>query len=215
MVRKDLDEIVDLSFQLREQCITSVRNLAGQFDESEDAPPISAFNMVHNEATITIELLHYYNSVWRIAQKISAEERDRAKEENAQRVMMVTARTFISSLSDIEYVTKLALKGHANLLSIDWGQRVYLGKVLEKSNAARWIDDDMARNMKDLLFVRNCLVHNNGVSDEDRKLFHPADKPLEAKIGQVIQSDLKLLLEYTCYACYVFESWSESFLNNK
>lgn len=207
-----MDEIIGLSLRMRKQCEEYAESLASQFAVSQNTPPISAFNMAHNEATITAELLNYYKSIWVKSRKANLEEICQMREENGQRVMAATNRTFISSLSAIEYVAKLALQSKPDLLPVDWDKRVYLSLIVGKSKTAGWIDNEMKKNLDDLIFVRNCLVHNNGVSDEDRDLFRPYCERLEAKEGQMIQCDLKLPLEYTCYACEAFKTWSESFL---
>lgn len=210
-----MDELVELALRLRDQCRSCAEGLSHQFCEAEDTPPISAFNIVHNHATMTAELLHYYKFIWSNKRNITSEVRERLVEENGQRVMEATKHTFISCLSAIEFSAKKALNDKQNLLVIDWTKRVYLNQILKKSQSENWIDDDLKKKLDDMIFFRNCLVHNNGIADEDRALFHPEGKLFQAKDGQMLQNDLKLFLGYACFACDAFRIWSESFLTAK
>ena len=207
----NLDEIITLALGLRQRSKAQAGELCGRFNEPDTLAPISAFNMVHNHAVMTAELLHYYKAVWSKKTVIAPELRDRILDENAQRVLEATKYMFLASLSAIEFSAKQALKTQPSLLQLDWTRRIYLSNILNESLVAGWIDDETNDGFKDLIFVRNCLVHNNGISDEDRELFNLVGKPVRANEGQMLQGDLKLFLMYTCYACESFQTWCHRF----
>ena len=216
-----MDDLIELTGEIRDKCMCCRNSLSQEFDISEDSPPICAFNMVHNGATIALELLVHYRSIWvKKYRSIWIKKRERspkdisiAREENGQRVMEVTKWVFTACLSSMEYSAKRALKDWGDPLEMDWSRRVYLSGIVEKSVKEGWIKECVAAQMDDILFVRNCLVHNNGVSDKKRTLFNPSGGLFEADVDQMLQSDLRLFLGYVLFACDYFQVWSRSMLS--
>lgn len=208
-------EIRDLALGLRKKYAATAQRLSTKFIDAGDASPIAAFNMIHNDLIIAAELLNHYDAVWSKTYRGTPEKLDQTRNENGARVLATTKYTFMSSMSSIEFAAKQALRAHPGLLPIDFTNRVYLGRIIEESERAGWINAGTRSNLDDLIYVRNCLVHNNGIADRDRDLFHPGGQTVHATDGMMLQGNLRFFLEYVGFACEAFEEWSEGFLNAK
>lgn len=69
-------------------------------------------NAIFNTLTLTLELLNYYYNVWASydTSKLSPEEIEGKRRENAERVIEITKWAFVHAMSIIEFSIKNAVK---------------------------------------------------------------------------------------------------------
>jgi hypothetical protein len=187
-------------------------------------PRSGCFGMVFNHLTLTLELLSYYYSVWinppvKVSSVgMSTEEKGRLKEENAERCMIALKWLFIASLSSIEYSTKLSVASYGegspakSLTKVKRGQYVYLSDIMRNSKDFSLIDDDEYDNWQNLIFLRNCIVHNNAVSESD-KIFDIAGTRVAASAGEVIQGKLDFFATVTGVAIDRYFAWVKALIS--
>jgi len=159
-------------------------------------PRTGCFAMIFNNLTLTLELLSHYHSLWsRLNVKVSTkEEAARIRKENGERCIMILKWLFVDSLSSIEYSTKVSVAFYGgaspakNLAKVK-GQYIYLSDIMRNSKNFNLIDDTEYDDWQNLIFLRNCMVHNNGISDRD-KIFDIAGIRVVANIGKMLQGKL-------------------------
>jgi len=187
-------------------------------------PRSGCFGMVFNHLTLTLELLSYYYSVWsNLSVKVSpvgmsTEEKGRLKEENAERCMIVLKWLFIASLSSIEYSAKISVASYGegspakSLTKVKKGQHLYLSDIMRNSKDFGLIDDDEYDDWQNLIFLRNCIVHNNAVSESD-KIFDIAGTRVAASAGEMIQGKLDFFALVTGAAIDRYFAWVKALIS--
>lgn len=175
------------------------------------------FGACFNDVTLTIELLTYYYNLWKQNYQKPQEEIDRNKEENAQRVITITKWLFLAIVSAMEFDAKkkvtetnrpefLELK---NSLMTD--EKVYLSDIMEKSRDTRLLLHDNFNNFEAILYIRHCLIHNNGISNKDR-LYAPIKNQLRRfEKGKMIQGNLHTFYKFSDILVEYYRDWLKKF----
>jgi hypothetical protein len=199
-----------------------ISQLLGILPDVSD-PRSGCFGMVFNHLTLTLELLSHYYSVWSnpsvkvSSVEMSTEERGRIKKENAERCVMALRWLFIASLSSIEYSAKVSVASYEegspakSLTKVKKGQHVYLSDIMRNSKDCNLIDDDEYDDWQNLIFLRNCIVHNNAVSDSDRT-FDIAGIRVAASAGEMIQGKLDFFAIVTGVAIERYFAWVKALI---
>lgn len=175
------------------------------------------FGACFNDVTLTIELLTYYYNLWKQNFQKPQEEIDRSKEENAQRVTTITKWLFLAIVSAMEFDAKkkvteakrLEFLGLKNSLISD--EKVYLFDIMEKSRDAQLLPHDNFNNFEAILYIRHCLIHNNGVSNKDR-LYAPIKNQLRRfEKGKMIQGNLHTFYKFSDILVEHYRDWLKKF----
>ena len=81
-----MEELIKATWELRQKCRCygeRVNQLLGSSDDSRD-PRHACFPMIFNTSTMYFELLSYYCDIWdKLPTKLTSEEVERGKQENA------------------------------------------------------------------------------------------------------------------------------------
>jgi len=174
--------------------------------------------MIFNKATMVAELLSYYFEIWKnpLMHGIKVEDVKRAREENAERCIEVTKWLFINSLSAIEYCMKEAMNLHSNHPLAKWyckqqqqSKRVYLrGIVTTEANSKRIgiVKDTDYEFWKCMVDVRNSVVHNNAVADQNTTC--QADGAVISFVkGKMLRGKIDFFVKLTDKAIDLYYSW--------
>lgn len=190
--------------------------LLGIPKEVED-PRSGCFPMVSNRSTFALEVLSYYQSVWTKPRAISRpEERDKLREQNAERCHMALKWLFIGSLSSMEYSAKASIASYpdnspAKTLIKVRGRYVYLGDIMRNSFRDELIGHNEYEDWQNLLFLRNCVVHNNAISDRD-KSFDIAVISVVASEGKMLKGRLDSFAIFTEVAIERYFVWVKALI---
>jgi hypothetical protein len=216
-VKRVLQNVAKLREKSR-QYGNEISQLLGILPDVPD-PRSGCFGMVFNHLTLTLELLSHYYSIWsNPSVEISTEERERIKKQNAERCVMALRWLFIASLSSIEYSAKVSVASYGedspakNLIKMERGQYVYLSDIMRNSKGCNLIDDDQYDDWHNLIFLRNCIVHNNAVSDSDR-IFDIAGTRVAASAGGMIQGKLDFFAIVTGVAIDRYFAWVKALIS--
>jgi len=180
-------------------------------------PRSGCFAMVFNHLTLTLELLTYYHSIWSSSSaKVSPEERNGIRQENWERCTMVLRWLFIGSLSSIEYSAKVSVASYgagspAKDLTKVKGQYIHLSDIVRNSMGFNLIDDDEYDDWQNLIFLRNCIVHNNAVSDSD-KSFDIGGTRVVASAGKMLQGKLDFFAILTEVSIEKYFAWVKALI---
>jgi len=94
----------------------------------------------------------------------------------------------------MEYSAKASIASYPknspakNLIKVR-GRYVYLGDIMHNSLNYGLISDNECEDWQNLIFLRNCIVHNNAISDRDKTL-DIAGMSIEASAGKMLQGKL-------------------------
>jgi len=159
-----MDNIIKLYSELRGIAERNGSKLAQELAISPNEAPLDFFAMVHNDITLTTELLIYYNRC-RGSIKILPETEGIPKDENGERLVRIQKWAFISIMSSFEVTAKkIALKETSTFGAFKG--RPYLKKIMQRSFDKGLISQENLHLWKGAIELRNLLVHNNGISEK-------------------------------------------------
>ncbi len=214
-----MKQIIGTVAKLREKCRhygDEISQLLGIPRDASD-PRSGCFPMVFNHSTFTLEVLSYYQSIWTIPRVISNPvERDRLRKQNAERCNKALKWLFIGSLSSMEYSAKASVASYSedspakNLTKVK-GRYVYLSDIMYNSKKLGLIDNGECEDWQNLIFLRNCIVHNNAISDRD-KTFDIAGTSVEANVGKMLQGKLDFFAIVTEVAIERYFTWVKALI---
>ena len=195
---------------LRANCTRHQTELSQRFTVPLGDPPIGGFGICHNTATVTLELLSFYNDLWGKLDPRSVPDIARARQENAERVMVITKALYIMALSGFEFAAKNALALRPKKLAIGGG-RIYLSTVMRASKDAGLVPEGVYDLWTGAIELRNTLVHNNGVADRTATYQFP-DVTLQLQAGQMARDGLLFFAAVTDWVVNAFRDWCIAFL---
>ncbi|MBI2856479.1 MAG: hypothetical protein HYX93_06510 [Chloroflexi bacterium] len=190
-------------------------------------PLSECFGMIHDRLLLSLEILHWYYSLWSKGERgISLEKfhqgilsvephpDEAVKQENAERVMEILRALYVLSMSSIEFSAKRAIDMNpSHALNQAVARRIYLRDVMKKSMTLGLIDSVANSEWQDLIFIRNCVVHNNGISDSDRTLRIEGMEIVVNK-GRMIRGKLDTFAVLTRATLRLYRDWSLGFITH-
>lgn len=194
-----METLVKKVLALRAKCkeySSDVCGLLGIPSDSGD-PRENCFGMVFNHATLCYEILSYYHSLWKGPRPVVAEpERVIIIRNNAERCIMVGRDFYIHALSSIEYSAKASVNYYGktspvyHLIKAQGQQRIYLGAIMQRSKNSGLISNGDYGDWDNLIDIRNCVIHNNAIPDDDKvisigkvKVTAEKEKPFQGNIA--------------------------------
>lgn len=196
----------------------------GKWLEDLDSSVENCFAMIFNHATLTVELLHYYLQIWRIPPTplSSAEEIERARKENGQRVMEITKWFYVASVSSFEYSAKEVVKHIQTEVARKLRQelarhkrchkRLYLSSITQAAREAGLMAGEQHQTWKGLLAVRNTVVHNNGIADATQQ-YKIGRLQVAFHKGHMLKGDLRFFANLAETLIEQYRSWLEIVLH--
>ncbi len=185
--------------------------------QSDSDPRHNCFSDIFNNLTLTLELLSYYHSIWSNPPiKVTQEEIVRKKQKNAERCIIILKWLYIQTLSSIEYNIKESVKLYgdkspaSNLIKNN--SRIYLGTIINNSFKDELINNDEIKDWKKLIFIRNCIVHNNAISDRD-KSFTINGLNVVTHENKMMQGKLNFFAVLTEVAIDRYFTWAKALIN--
>jgi hypothetical protein len=186
-------------------------------------PRHDCFHQVLNHLQLTNELLSFYYSRWSkpTTGTITAEREEDIRQENIERCIMISNWAFILSLSSIEYSAKASVAAYgsaspaANLAKTKRKTKyLYLSDIINnsKSKAHNLVDPNEYNDWQNLIFLRNCIVHNNGKADCD-KSFDIAGIRVEAKADERMRVNIDHFAIFTEASIDRYFSWVRALIN--
>ena len=180
-------------------------------------PRRNCFSMIFNNLTLTLELLYYYHSIWSNPPiKVKPEEMAWRKQEKAERCLTILKWLYIGTLSSIEYNVKESVKLYgekspANDL-IKTNNRIYLGTIIKNSLKNKLINDDGFKDWDNLIFIRNCIVHNDAISDCE-KSFNIGGVNVVTHEDEMMQGELNFFAVLAEVSIDRYFTWVKALIN--
>jgi len=146
---------------------------------------LNSFAMVFNNITMVIELLAFYDDS--LTRRLNGEPIPRightkpytfeeVKKETLERVMEITKWSFIHAVSSYEHTSKSTLtyynykEFHELISKLNSGQRVYINDIMKESSKQEIISTSDYDKWKQIIFIRNCVIHNNAIADKTQHI---------------------------------------------
>lgn len=198
-----MEKIIQCLSELRTTCGDLQDRFTNQTKWDSRAQPIGAFGMCSNYATQSLELHLYYATVF--------QNTSDARLQNDERILMLQTSLLVQILSAVEFGTKEAVKFIPNSFrNIDG--RLYLTKILKNSRELFDITDDDYIRWQSAIELRNCIVHNNAISEKKILQSYP-DFDLTFVVGKMIKTDLLTLPKLCKWIVTAFGKWVDKYLS--
>ncbi len=214
-----MEKLIEQLFRIRNFCRDYHKKLdkvLGIKNNKEDIRT-SCFPGIFNKATLTLELLSYYDKIWKKTIKYfkGEEKRKQTIKENAERCIEISKMLFISSMSAIEFSTKNSIllypKSRLYKFYIEQQKRnrfVSLNNILKESKY--FINVREYELWEFLRVVRNSTVHNNCIADRSIKIKIDG-RSFELEQDKMIQGKLDYCIFLTNEAVNRYYNWIKKF----
>ncbi len=203
-------EVIDSLTKTRDFCKASW----GMFNDALPAYE-NTFRSMWNAIVITLELLECYKKQWSkpLVGK-TKEEVERIQGQNWDRVNQITKWAFISTVSSIEYSSKMLIQSahKGPLKPLAKKKRVYLREIINHSKESSVIDDATHKQWIVLLKLRNLSVHNATFAEETGD-YTVRDLLIQFRDGEMLQGNLMFFSNMIDSIVHFFKRWLEVFLN--
>lgn len=190
----------------------SLRNKASRYTEEFKSTSYSkniTFGSIFNNFTLTLELLDLYYGIWKEATVPAGQDIGLIKKQNFERVILITKWLFIFSLSGIESSIKKLILNSNNTelndlkLKIKNNNQIHLDQILKNMKDTQKIKLDQYNNWATAIYVRNVMVHNDGIAYDDAdyllkdfKIHLEKNKMMQGKIDFFIDITDRLMEIY-------------------
>lgn len=207
-----MKELIEKLWKLRDK----LKKYGDELENLEGDPGF--FGMCFNDVTLTLEVISYYYDAWKNPrQQVSQEEIDQIKDQNAERIMVITKWMFIAIVSGLEFDAKNRVKvtkrSEFNEIKnkLSQGDWIYFGEIIKTSRDNQLLPHERFNELDAILYLRHCLIHNNGISEKD-SLYAPIKKKLKTfKEGKMIQGNLLTFYELSDMIIDYYNDWINQF----
>lgn len=206
-----MKELIELYCGLRNDALKNGSEVAQLFGVENHEDPANFFNMVFNTITMTIELLDHYYTIWGNPNRKDIPNIVAIKEQNGQRVILLQKMCFIDVMSAFEFCAKKIALGNGSLFG-EFKGRIYLTGIMKRSQSKGIIDKTRFSLWIGTSKLRNVLVHNNGIAEDNVQYEYP-DVNLLMQKNAMIQGDLRLFALVTKWLISEARIWLEN-VNN-
>lgn len=208
-------EVPQLSFELCELCAETADRMGEEHGIETSAPPLAGLNMAHLGLVQCLELLDFYYHLWDQMPGTGDDKEDkRILEENIQRVALVQKSTFIHTMSCFEAAAKVATKETWSPINIP-GRRVYLGGIMKISHDHKLISDADSLLWRFAVELRNCIVHNNALSEVSTTYDLGGGLVMEMVAGRMTQSTPRKATVFLREIVLAYSRWCDGMLTAK
>ncbi|MBO6574299.1 MAG: hypothetical protein JJ896_02695 [Rhodothermales bacterium] len=207
-----MQEVVDLYKRLAVVARDEGDRLASKHGLPASEQPIGVLGQTFNTAVMGLEVLDHYTTMWnRSAGGLTANQVAALKAQNGERIMKLNNSTFVSVMSACEFGAKQALRAGLKP-NMKVRKRVYLAEIMEASQVAGQITQADLYGWDDARELRNVIIHNNAIPDVTTTL-RVGPNSLTMVEDQMMQGNLKLIVEATIWVAQAFGRWVDSSLS--
>ncbi|CAI8773694.1 hypothetical protein EMIT0P43_170098 [Pseudomonas jessenii] len=216
-----MEKLLEILESTRQDTIRFADKMVGSYNLDPGDFPICGLNMLNSECVTLMEVITQYSRLWdRIertpASSLLAHAYSNQKKENAQRIVNICKASFISSMSVTEYCAKETTGKFLNHLTAKIKTNIHLSHIIAESFNANIITEESKTLWKSLNDLRNCLVHNNGISEKNRSYVIDDTMTINMIKGRMISSTLclfpatikALVHNYNDWACAILDKSS-------
>jgi hypothetical protein len=211
-----MQEFIDELARLRSQSGALASDLAKKHKIPATEQPIGALGMSFNYLTAALEHTSHYQVAWGKASTdgLTAEEIASKRGQNGERLVMLSKTAFVWCMSSVEYAMKTAMGLYPGVLG-EPIKNLYLGQVIELSAKRGLIDDARRPLWYGANKIRNRLVHNNGIGDENREWKFSDALTITMRDGEMIRGTIMTFPHLIGWLIVAFADWCDAFLSRR
>lgn len=185
--------------------------------------PTEFTGVIHNETMLVFEILNCYNFLWTHPSVLVIDNRlqnlDHMRIEKARRgrITSISKSCFNTIMSMFESDLKKFISNTSNenlkiiQIKLKDKKRVQLSEILESIYKAKLITQDQYTEILGITRIRNILVHNNAIPDNEDDIVKSIKDMFERfKIGETLLARPTVFLELTKKIYNFYNIWHES-----
>lgn len=210
-----MQEFMNELFKIRSDLERHGDLLAKKHGLGVQAPPLEAFPMAFNFATVALELTSHYTAAWGAhpVLNLTAEQIEEKRRENGERLVTLSKTTFVWTLSVIEYNLRRAIELYPAVLPTKKkGRNIYFADMVVWSAEAGLIDPARRQLWLGANTIRNKCVHNNGYGDDAANWHFSNDLVIEMQEGRMIEGTIMTFPKLTSWVVGEYADWCDQFL---
>lgn len=201
----------------------NLRNKANRYTEEFESTSYSkniTFGSIFNNSTLTLELLDLYYGIWKNATVTVGQDIDLIKKQNFERVILITKWLFIFSLSGIESSIKKLILNSKNTklndlkLKIKSNNKIHLDQILKNMKDTQRINLDQYNNWATAIYVRNVMIHNDGIAYDDADYFLK-DFKIHLEKNKMMQGKIDFFIDITDRLMEIYREFLTDFKFDK
>jgi hypothetical protein len=211
-----LREIMDRLSRLKDNTRiygSVVSDLVGKSGMPGD-PRYGCFFLIHNKATIALEVLNYFFKLWeKFDLDLGEDSIHKLRSENTERCIEITRSLFIGCMSVVEHCAKRSIELYPTSrlsMRIDElrsrNRYIFLKGIIQESGNLGFIPKAQEDEWINVIIIRNLAVHNNSISDLDKdanvggRIFH-------LRKGEMMRGDLDTYVMLSERSVDLYHSW--------
>jgi len=185
-----MQDVIKLYCELRSVAEKNGNELAHHFSVRRHEDPSAFFSMAFNSLTMTLELLDHYYNLWGKLNPASFPDVEETKKQNTERIILLQKMCFVEIMSSFEFSAKKIVSSNSDIFGTFNG-RIYLSGIMRRSLENLLLNENQLNLWKGAIYLRNALVHNNGIAEEDCTYDFP-DATVILRKDAMTQGDLRL-----------------------
>lgn len=220
-----------------EELVSKCRNISNKLENYhteflKDKPlDLSPYGRVDRTITIVTELLLLYNDDLISAASGTPKKRvgvrrpftfQELEKETLGRIKEITKWSFIQAISSFEYTSKETLfyyrqQFYALLIKLAKNKKkfLYLNDIMKESSKTGFISNENYKKWDGIVYVRNCIVHNNAVADKNEN-YEIGGVKIKCVKNKMLKGDKLFFLNMLDVTIDLYNEWINSiFKKNK
>lgn len=184
-----MKDLLQILRDLRAKAKRYQMEVAQEYGIQEHETPVGIFAGIFNKVTLGIELISFYDQIWGNVTSTNCDSVEEARSQNGERIVTINRMIFVESLSFIEYHMKELTALDASFFTKK-PNRIYLRNIVKEFKNRGNLSPQDASLWDSIIELRNCIVHNNAISDITGKYTFP-NTVLELNSGKMTSGNLK------------------------
>ncbi len=219
-----IEQVTRIREKSREFGNTLGKELSGKTVQND--PRTGCFAMIFDKAAMGLDVLIHFREQWSKPGQYDPEAVQLLKKQSWERCIEFTKLLFVGTVSVIEYCAKESIKLYPNspvTTQIDLMIRrkiarkrrpiYYLSDVIRESNRCGLIPQSAKDKWDRIIWLRNIMVHNNGVADSD-DVYVIDGLSVTLEKGKMLQGKIDCFTNLTESSVENYNSWITALVNS-
>ena len=208
-----MEELLNDLLGIRNACGRYSTEIADRFGMSIADPPIEAFGMCFNHATLSLETMSFFRRDWDANPLLKTEPNaDVRHRQRVQRIIEQTKGLFVLSLSSLEFVCRRSCSAYPAVLEMAEDKHHYLIGFMGRAHSRGLIDAIAYVRWTGISTIRNTVIHNNAIAEESRDVDFGGGLILSLREGQPIEGSFRNFARMIQWAVDGYAEWCHAFL---
>lgn len=212
-----MEKLLSILNTARLDTISMADKMVATYNLNPSDFPVCGLNMLNSECVTLMEIITQYTHLWNKLQNTLPSAliyHNNSKDENTRRISSICKASFISSMSAIEYCAKETTSKYLKSLTAEAKKDIYLSFIITESFKANIIKEESKKFWQGLNQIRNCLVHNNGIANNNNTYSIDDTLTISMTKGEPISSTLSFFPIAIKALAHKYDEWARAILDN-